>query len=138
MLCVDPWSDEYLVQYDKKSMVDAASAQFSAAEALAVFQMNLLPYAGGQVNYFRLPLVATAENYQSTTVVNSAEFGTTMYVGKIAILHVDGNHSYENAKADVDAWATLVIRGGWIVIDDYRWPFGDGPRRVGDKYLFDN
>lgn len=138
MLCVDPWSDEHLVQHDKKSMVDAASAQFSAAEALAVFQMNLLPYAGGQVNYLRLPSVAAAENYRSTTVLDSAEFGTTTYTGKIAMLHVDGNHSYENAKADVDVWAPLVTQGGWIVIDDYRWPFGDGPRRAGDEYLFDN
>ena len=135
MLCVDPWSDEHLVQHDKNSMVDAASAQFSAAEALTVFQMNLLPYAGAQVNYLRLPSVAAAESYRSTTVVESAEFGTTRYSGKIAMLHVDGNHSYENAKADVEAWAPLVTQGGWIIIDDYRWPFGDGPQRVGDDFL---
>ena len=28
--------------------------------------------------------------------------------------------------------------GGWIVIDDYTWPFGDGPRRVGDEFLAAN
>ena len=50
-------------------------------------------------------------------------------------LHVDGNHSYESARADVDAWADLVIAGGWIIIDDYIWPYGDGPQRVGDEFL---
>ena len=51
------------------------------------------------------------------------------------MLHVDGNHSYASAHADVAAWADLVMPGGWIVIDDYIWPYGDGPQRVGNEFL---
>ena len=28
-----------------------------------------------------------------------------------------------------------MIPGGWLVIDDYDWRHGDGPRRVADDYL---
>lgn len=138
LLCVDPWSDAHLVQDDKDSLVDVASAQFSAEEALGVFQMNLLPYSRGDVNYLRMPSTQGATFYLSTAEVQTSVFGKTTYAGQIALLHIDGNHSYENAKADVDAWSDLVIPGGWIVVDDYTWPFGDGPQRVGNEYLLSN
>jgi hypothetical protein len=28
----------------------------------------------------------------------------------------------------------LVIPGGWIIFDDYRWSFGDGPQTVADEF----
>lgn len=138
LLCVDPWSDTHLVQGDKNGLVDIASAQFSAEEALNVFQINLQPYSRGDANYLRLPSVDGATYYRTHSEVHSPAFGTTRYAGRIALLHVDGNHSYENAKADVAAWSDLVMPGGWVVIDDYTWPFGDGPKRVGNEYLADN
>jgi hypothetical protein len=64
--------------------------------------------------------------------------GSTDYSGHIAILHIDGNHSYASAKADVLAWSGFVVAGGWIIIDDYIWPYGDGPKRVGDEFLTEN
>ena len=39
------------------------------------------------------------------------------------------------SDSDLDAWCDLVVSYGWIVIDDYVWPYGDGPRRVGDEFL---
>jgi hypothetical protein len=136
LLCVDPWSKEHLVQEDEKGLVDRVPV--NADEALTVFQLNLLPYAHGAVNYLRLPSVEAAAEYRCNQIVVNSTFGQTHYAGRIAILHVDGNHSYENARADVDAWADLVSPGGWIVIDDYVWPYGDGPRRVGDEFLVEN
>ena len=138
LLCVDPWSDAHLVQNDKKGLVDIAAAQFSAEEALSVFQINLLPYSRGDVNYLRMPSTEGAKHYRAQAVAQTPAFGKTNYAGRIALLHVDGNHSYENTKADVEAWSDLVMPGGWIVIDDYTWPFGDGPKRVGNEYLAAN
>lgn len=28
-----------------------------------------------------------------------------------------------------------MVSEGWIVLDDYTWSIGDGPRRVGDEFL---
>ncbi len=135
LLCVDPWSDAHLVQHDKNGLVDTASAQFSAEEALRVFQLNLSPYSRGDVNYLRVPSTEGAMCYRAAHEVTTPVFGKTRYTGRIALLHIDGNHSYESANADVEAWSDLVADGGWLIIDDYIWPFGDGPKRVGNAYL---
>jgi hypothetical protein len=136
LLCVDPWSNEHLIQDDEKGLVDRIPV--SADEALTVFQINLLPYANGKVNYLRMPSVEASVQYRNHVVVQTATFGETTYSGHIAILHIDGNHSYENAHIDVSSWSNLVMPGGWIVIDDYIWPYGDGPQRIGDEFLEGN
>lgn len=133
LLCVDPWANEHLVQGEK--MVDSGSAQVSAEEALTVFQIGLLPFNANHINYLRKPSVQAAKNYKSSRVVSTDVFGTTEYAGKISILHIDGNHAYDAAKADVESWEEFVVDGGWIIIDDYIWPYGDGPKRVGDEFL---
>jgi hypothetical protein len=133
LLCVDPWSNLHLLQNDEKQLVDRIPV--NADEAFTIFQLNLRPYANGKVNYLRLPSLDAAAEYRKTRSVTSGAFGKTVYNGHIAVLHIDGNHSYKSARSDVEAWADLVLPGGWIIIDDYIWPYGDGPHRVGDEFL---
>ncbi len=138
LLCVDPWSNEHLVQRDEKGLVDSGSALMDADEALTVFEMNLLPYNFNHVNYLRMPSTEGAAYYRANRRVTTDSFGTTEYRGQIAILHIDGNHSYTAVKADVVGWQGFVMPGGWLVIDDYLWPYGDGPKRAGDEFLVEN
>jgi len=133
LLCVDPWKNEHLVQGEK--MVDSGSAQVDADEALTVFQIGLLPFNCNHINYLRLTSVEAAAYYRRERSVSTRAFGHTEYTGKISILHIDGNHAYEAARADVESWEELVLGGGWIIIDDYIWPYGDGPKKVGDEFL---
>lgn len=134
-LCIDPWKREYMVQNDAGGLVDDSLQYFDTDETLRVFEMNLLPYSNGDINYMRLPSTEAALLYGTQRAVSTAAFGTTEYHGKIALLHIDGNHSYQAARADVDAWSVHVLPGGWIIIDDYVWPYGDGPQRVGDEFV---
>lgn len=136
LLCVDPWSNEHLIQNDARGLVDRIPV--SADEALTVFHLNLLPYSNGAINYLRMPSVDAALEYQRSRTVTTPVFGRTTYSGTIAALHIDGNHSHENAQADVSSWNRMVKSGGWIIIDDYVWPYGDGPQRVGDKFLIES
>jgi hypothetical protein len=138
LLCVDPWSNEHLVQNDANSMVDRVSAQIDAEEALIVFEMNLLPYNSNNINYLRMPSTDGVKHYREHRSATTTSFGTTNYCGQIAILHIDGNHSYAAAKADILAWSGFVVNSGWIIVDDYIWPYGDGPQRAGDEFLTDN
>lgn len=133
LLCVDPWSDERLIQKDEKGMVDRVPV--SADEALTVFQLNLLPYARDGLNYLRLPSEEALPRFLGDPSVETPEFGRTTYSGGLALLHVDGNHSYSNARYDIVSWSGLVKSGGWIVVDDYIWPYGDGPMIAGDEFL---
>lgn len=133
LLCIDPWSAENLVQKDEKGLVDGTSV--STEEAFEVFLSNLGPYARGSMNYLRMPADDAAALYGAGAVVDSPAFGRTTYRGSIALLHVDGNHSYANAKSDVIHWTPKLAKGGWLVLDDYIWPYGDGPKRAGDEFL---
>ena len=54
---------------------------------------------------------------------------------RAALLHIDGNHDAACAAQDVELWSPLVRPGGWVVIDDYCWRYGDGPKRAGDALL---
>ncbi len=136
LLCVDPWTNEHLIQNEK--MVDSGSAQVDAEEALSVFQIGLLPFNSHHINYLRMTSVEAAKYYKDSRSVSTEAFGYTGYSGQISILHIDGNHAYDAAKADVESWEKFVIDGGWIIIDDYIWPYGDGPQKVGDEFLKSN
>lgn len=132
VLCVDPWSNVHMVQNDEKGLVD--QVPFDAEEALGVFHLNMLPYSQGRLNYLRLPSLEAADLYKSKSSVASI-YGETSYRGKVAVLHVDGNHKYENAVADVMTWLKFLLPGGWIIVDDYIWPYGDGPMRAGNELV---
>ena len=135
LYCVDPWSDAHLVQGGAASVVDLVSTQYSAEEAFQVFLLNLRPYAHGDLSYLRYPSTEGAAHYRAGNTITTAEFGNARPVGAIALLHIDGNHSYACAKEDIASWTPAMAPGGWIIVDDYVWPFGDGPKRAGDEYL---
>ena len=65
----------------------------------------------------------------------SPEIGEISLTGKIAMLHIDGNHRYDYVCQDIAAWEPWVKPGGWVLLDDYVWAFGDGPKRAGDELL---
>lgn len=136
VLCCDPWAFEALAQGD--AVLDAASSAGDMDEALRIFQINLAPLADGRLNYIRAPSAKAAARYTSGLTVESDTFGAVRYEGAISVLHIDGNHSFENADEDARLWTPHVKPGGWIIFDDYFWVFGDGPRRVGDAYVRDN
>jgi len=136
VLCVDPWSAEGLVQ--DEPMVDAASAEHDPEAALRIFEINLVPLALGGLNYLRAPSVEGAAWYRLGQPLRTEAFGETEYAGRIAVLHIDGNHAEASVAADVEAWTPLVTPGGWIAFDDYEWAFGDGVRRVADAFVHEH
>lgn len=136
LLCVDPWTNEHLVQGEK--IVDSGSEQVDAEEALRVFQIGLLPFNSNHINYLRMTSVDGAAYYAGSRSVSTEAFGKTEYAGSISMLHIDGNHAYTAVKADIESWQPFMSEGGWIVFDDYIWAFGDGPQRAGDEFLESN
>lgn len=133
LLCVDPWSNAHLVQNEK--IVDSGSSTVDADEALNVFQIGLLPFNAKHINYLRMTSAEGARRYAEERVVVTEHFGETNYRGSISILHIDGNHAQEAVQTDIDSWAPFLAKGGWIVFDDYLWPYGDGPKKVGDQFV---
>ena len=135
LLCIDPWSDTGIISVDADALVSSTFNRYSADEAFQVFLMNLLPYGHGNINYLRMPSTEALVSYRHKGLIGSPEFGETPYCGSISLLHIDGNHAYESVRRDIAEWTPKVAVGGWIVMDDYTWSFGDGPRRATDEFL---
>ena len=138
LLCVDPWSAAHRHQNDGGGGVNDWAERMDFDAALMVFEINLAGFGAGAVNYLRIPSHAGARVYAHRAPVTTPVFGRTTYAGRIALLHIDGNHDHDHVRRDTAMWAPMVAPGGWIVFDDYTWAFGDGPKRVGDAFLDGN
>ncbi len=132
LLCVDPWDLGEALQVSED--VNAQTAKWNMEEVLAVFETNLAMLAG-DANYLRMPSRDAAGIYATTRSATTEAFGTTHYTGVISMLHIDANHELGPVREDVRLWAPRVAPGGWAILDDYQWPFGDGPRIAGDELL---
>lgn len=134
VLAIDPWLSEEAVQFDAPLHVQQLSAGDYWETVAQAFIINLLPIAAGHFNFLRLPATQALPLYESGSVRSDA-FGLTAFTGRIALLHIDGNHDYLSVAADVAKWVPKLAPGAWLVLDDYCWPHGDGPRRIGDELL---
>ena len=90
---------------------------------------------GSKINYLRTTSVKASEVYSGPSQVVSPEFGTTTYSGGASVIHIDGNHGFDCIDEDCRLWRPRLMPGGWLIIDDYVWEHGDGPKRVGDAFL---
>jgi predicted O-methyltransferase YrrM len=66
---------------------------------------------------------------ESTAI--AASFGSS-----IALLFLDGDHSYEGVKADVDAWWPKLRPGGIMAMHDIGW--AEGVQRVVSEFIMPN
>jgi Methyltransferase domain len=137
VICVDPWKIASIQnQGEQAKLINAAVASRDWQQAFLGFAASLAPF--DHVNYVREPSETAATVYRqaaSVCRVCSDELGCTTLHGSISILHIDGNHKYEAVKRDLETWLPFVQTGGWVLLDDYVWAFGDGPKRAGDEWL---
>lgn len=138
VLCVDPWTSDADVIRQGVDALDRSSARLEWDDAFINFQCNLAPIANGRVNYIRGTSLQAVAQYRPGMMLETEAFGTTRYEGHIAVLHIDGNHAFDRVNEDVAAWTPHVVPGGVVIVDDYVWAFGDGPKRAGDAFLFAN
>jgi SAM-dependent methyltransferase len=56
--------------------------------------------------------------------------------GSLDWVYIDGDHTYEAVKADLDGWFRTVRPGGYLAGDDYGDPgwWGDGVTRAVDEF----
>lgn len=134
VLAIDPWLSDEAVQYDAPLHVQRLSDGDYWETVAQACVINLIPIASERFNYLRMPATQALPQYEAGNVCSTA-FGATTFSGQIALLHIDGNHDYRAVAADVAQWAPKLASGGWLILDDYCWPHGDGPRRVGDAFL---
>ncbi|WP_312282660.1 MULTISPECIES: class I SAM-dependent methyltransferase [Pseudescherichia] len=139
MISVDPWDVVSISsQGEGTELVNktAVMIDWDAVHSGFIVSVSGL----NNVNYIRKPAEEAISVYQAVGKegqLTTAELGTVPIAGEIALLHIDGNHQYEQVKKDILLWLPHIKPGGWILVDDYEWSFGDGPKRAGDELLND-
>jgi hypothetical protein len=136
VLAIDPWQAEAATQHDSPETVRVGLVnEWRWDVPPQDFAVNTYPIGFGGFNYLRMESIKGCAHYQKQRSVESPVFGRTDYAGCIAVMHIDGNHDYAQVKQDCEAWLPLLDKNGWLILDDYLWVHGDGPRRVGDALL---
>lgn len=136
VLSIDPWQPDAATQHDSPDTVRVDMVGEWEYEILPQdFAINMLPIGLGSFNYLRLESSKGFEIFRKNHTVVSHTFGRVEYQGRISVIHIDGNHDYVKVKQDCELWLLLLAKDGWLILDDYLWAHGDGPRRVGDALL---
>lgn len=136
----DPWSTEAGAQQDLPQVMQDYTRDAGLERVAAAFEATFAALAPpGAMTAYRTPSVSGASIYRQEDDGEAVRLLKSRQAlapcGRIALLHIDGNHDARCAEEDVQAWAPLVAPGGWVVVDDYLWRYGDGPRRAGDALL---
>ncbi|HVK99966.1 MAG TPA: class I SAM-dependent methyltransferase [Dongiaceae bacterium] len=141
LVCVDPWDNDKLVDQGEKARL--ATQELKRGRDLIdldkIFR-SFISAVGllGNVGYIRdISEVAIGIYCDAATngFLPASELDALPLTGNIAMLHIDGNHRYDFVRKDIELWLPHVMPGGWVLLDDYVWAFGDGPKRAGDELL---
>lgn len=139
IFCVDPWNSAQVDDQGREA--ELLNVEMDAFDWPGTFRIFLATAAAcGNVGYIRDSARQAYASYAIAAAageLHSPELGTHRVCGNISLLHVDGNHRYDQVKGDIAQWGHRIAPLGWLLIDDYTWAFGDGPRRAGDELLAD-
>lgn len=138
VLAVDAWQSDASRQHDSPDIVRVHMPDsWDLNVLLKMFCVNTFPIGVGVFNYMHSESVPASVAYKRDGFVENDMFGRIDYTGRISLIHIDANHDYAKVKLDCEAWLPLLVPGGWLILDDYLWAHGDGPKRIGDEILKD-
>ncbi len=83
------------------------------------------PHAFSSLEQFTINIRRFAvDDWVVPVVAPSGEAARRLPVDQIRLLYIDGLHTYEGVKDDIEGWVPRVITGGVVVFDDY---YNTGP-----------
>lgn len=136
----DPWDTEVATQKELPQIMQDYTRASGLERVALAFEATFAALApAGAMTAYRTPSATGSAIYRGEADGEAARLlksrPALRPAGRIGLLHIDGNHDFEYAAEDIALWSPLVPSGGWVVIDDYCWRYGDGPRRAGDALL---
>lgn len=140
VICVDPWNMSLVDDQGIEAVIlNKQSHQINLEQVFKGFLVNTSPL--NNIAYIKNTSKNAVKTYLQAAKANKLinnEGESVTVTGEISLLHIDGNHRYDHVRQDITCWEPLVKNGGWILVDDYLWAFGDGPQRAGDELLRQN
>jgi len=135
LLTVDPWLPANAVHRDSPEAIRSLVDDWDYDALAEAFFVNLAPFVGSDHAHLRMPSAHAFPVYAEGYPILSQDARVVTYCRRIAILHIDANHDYDAVRNDCDLWLRRLLPGAWLILDDYVWSHGDGPRRVGNELI---
>lgn len=136
-IAIDPWAMASAEDQGEQAQILRLGLPFIDLEhVFAEFLATAAEVPG--MSYIRLPSDIAIREYSECArrrLLAASELPPISVKGKISILHIDGNHRLDEVRRDLVTWIPRVVSGGWVLVDDYVWSFGDGPKIAGDELL---
>lgn len=137
VLTADPWRAADCVQHESPEALQSVTDEWDYEVLSEGFMVNMVPLRADDHAHLRLPAEQAFAVYAAGEAILSPLGRRVDYAGRIAVIHIDGNHDYACVKQDCELWLGRMVPGAWLILDDYVWAHGDGPHRVGDELLRD-
>lgn len=137
VLTIDPWMQDAAIQRESPSEFQALVDEWDYEVLSEGFFVNMIPFRVEDHAHIRQASENAFKVYDKGKAILSFMGEGVHYLGKIAIIHIDGNHDYDCVKKDCELWLDKTLPGSWLILDDYIWAHGDGPYRAGNELLHD-
>jgi hypothetical protein len=137
VLTIDPWRRDAAIQRKSPSEFQSLVDEWDFEVLSEGFAVNMIPLRCDDHAHLRMPSEDAFALYANGDDVRSRMGISLAFSGKIAVIHIDGNHDYDCVKKDCELWLGRLQPGAWLILDDYVWAHGDGPYRAGNELLRD-
>jgi hypothetical protein len=127
---IDPWNHEESIQRDEPGPLATNKYNFNWESILQMAKINLYSFISAN----KLILLRS-QSKNSVSVVKEYLDINKPSDPFISILHIDGNHDYKSCLEDWNSWKNSLRNNSWVIIDDYNWPYGSGPFKLGNLIL---
>lgn len=136
VITVDPWSRVHALQTETPAVVQVDMIdQWDYDQLARAFFTHQMALGTTDFAHMRMPSADGFDRYAAAETLDTPGFHPVQPGGRIALLHIDGNHDFVECARDWSMWGRYLGAGSWLILDDYVWAHGDGPRRVGDALL---
>lgn len=137
LLTIDPWQPGNAVQSDTPESLQRLVGEWDYQALSEGFFVNMVPFTFREADHahLRMPSREAFPLYAKGETIQAPDSTRVHFGGQIAVIHIDGNHDYAAVRNDCDLWLQRLAPGAWLILDDYVWVHGDGPRRVGDDLI---
>lgn len=137
VLTIDPWRAADCIQRESPDSLQIVTDEWDYEVLSEGFMVNMIPFRADDHAHIRLTSEDAFKVYAKGDTILSPMGKRVAYSGKIAVIHIDGNHDYDCVKKDCELWLGRMLPGSWLILDDYIWSHGDGPYRAGNELLHD-
>lgn len=109
VVTVDPWDGELSVQQDSPELIREMAFAWEPGVVATQFRINMLGLGSRGFAHLPLPSRKAFELYRQGGHLGDADFDGFIPAGRIAVLHIDGNHDYAAVADDWQRWGSRLM-----------------------------